>query len=536
MAMMISRKARIVALCLLIGVGAIPLACTSTGEFRDKEGGCEQGFRLVAGEDMEGAILSGKHKEVECRTTTYHLPFKNRQPGDAAEFTYSFLELSEGDPAALKNQAQWEKLEKVLKGERQKYVIVFIHGWRNDASTRAADDHRFRTLLTYSRQFLNHRCRGTERRYCGAQLIGVFIGWRGSVIKEIGDTNLALPASLWTFWNRKKKSEQHAEGIVRHIKTIEGRLDLNPGDPTADKMLIIGHSFGGNMLATALHECLTGKGNPKVFCGDGALKIEKIADYKQKELAAAPLGDLTVIVNPAAELKKWSDIQRAVRKRNGYEDDPESNQWQVDRLFPRYQRPTYIALTAAQEWSDEEVCKDAAGKTKCDENYDWATGTLFRIGQFYRRDLEERAAIGHILPTAQHPFGASHEVVTNASDAPDTDIEQGLDPDNALCAVQDGWLWQVRGHAKAATGYWDTQNRVFVRKAHAGTSSIIQQFRLGLSPAGAPAGSRNAFEPANTPFWSVRAAPNAISDHNSYINYPLWCSLNQMVLDDITRH
>lgn len=536
--MLISRKSRTAALFALLAMAVVPMGCTSTGVFRTDGGGCAEGVRFTADGEVKKSPGSSKLQTAKCSTTTYHLPLKSPQPGDSTEFTYSFLELNEHSPTELKDANQWQKLDDVLKNDRQKYVVTFIHGWRNDASLGAKDDRRFRTLLTYSRQFLNHRCH-TERRYCNTQLVGVFIGWRGGLVKEIGDTNLALPAAVWTFWNRKKKSEQHAEGIVRHLKKIEGRLHLNPGDPGADKMLIVGHSFGGNMLATALDECLTGEGNPKIFCGEGAQRIEKIADYKRKVPVSAPLGDLTIIVNPAAELKKWSDIQRAVRKRNGY-DGAKARQRQQDTLFRRDQRPTYIALTSARNWSDAEHCQIGKNRKTCDNNYDWATGSLFPIGQFYKKDFEQKTAIGHALPSVKHPYGASHEVVTNESNAIETGFLSALDPSNAVCDVQDGWLWQIKALVEPGDNDWDTRtegkNRLFVSKGQAGTRRITQQFRSGLSPAGASAASLGSFEPANTPFWSVRAASNVIADHNSYINYPLWCSLNQMVLDDITRH
>jgi hypothetical protein len=534
--MLISCKSRTGALFALLAMAVVPMGCTSTGVFRTDGGGCAEGARFTADGEVKKSPGSSKLQTAKCSTTTYHLPLKSPQTGDSTEFTYSFLELNEHSPTELKDANQWQKLDDVLKNDRQKYVVTFIHGWRNDASLGAKDDRRFRTLLTYSRQFLNHRCH-TERRYCNTQLVGVFIGWRGALVREVGD-NFSFPAVLWTFWNRKQKSEQHAQGIVRHIKAIESRLRLNPGNPDADKMLVLGHSFGGNMLATALHECLTGKGDPKVFCGEGAQTIEKIADYKTKELTAPPLGDLTIIVNPAAELKKWSDIQRAVRKRNGY-DGVRALDRQVDTLFRRDQRPIYIALTATRDWSDNEICGREKGQKICDKNYDTATGFAFTLGQFYKKGPEQKTAIGHALPNGADPYGASHEVITNESRELETTLAKGFDPKQSVCDVQDGWLWQARGFEEAQRGYWDTltanRNRLYVSTGLSGARRVVQQFRQGLFPS-AKVDSHASFEPSNTPFWSVRAAPNAIPAHSTYINYPLWCSLNQMVLDDITRH
>jgi hypothetical protein len=37
-----------------------------------------------------------------------------------------------------------------------------------------------------------------------------------------------------------------------------------------------------------------------------------------------------------------------------------------------------------------------------------------------------------------------------------------------------------------------------------------------------------------SPFWNVRVLDTAVREHAGYVNYPLWCALNQLVLDDVT--
>ena len=102
------------------------------------------------------------------------------------------------------------------------------------------------------------------------------------------------------------------------------------------------------------------------------------------------LGDLTVIVNPAAELKKWSDIQRAVRKHNGY-DGVKAHDRQDDTLFRRNQRPTYIALTSTWNWAPEEVCKKGKELEEMQQR-------LQECGQFLRQADGPPTSGGFAMP------------------------------------------------------------------------------------------------------------------------------------------
>ena len=39
---------------------------------------------------------------------------------------------------------------------------------------------------------------------------------------------------------------------------------------------------------------------------------------------------------------------------------------------------------------------------------------------------------------------------------------------------------------------------------------------------------------SRSPFWNVRALDTAIKDHHGWVSYPMWCAINQLVLDDVT--
>ncbi len=214
-----------------------------------------------------------------CLLQTIFLP-------DAADFgienrfKLSFIEFSEKSNKHY-NSEQLLELQKLLRKNKNKFVIVFVHGWRNDAAISNTDVNKFRTLLAYSRKFLNQR----RSKYKNAEVIGVYIGWRGKSINEYGENEVAKIATVWpSFWKRKNLSEMHSSLLVKTIDEIKKSAKLNE----TSKMLVIGHSFGANMLMTGLEE----RAN------------NRIEDHSKGNIFSGLLGDLVVLINPATEASR----------------------------------------------------------------------------------------------------------------------------------------------------------------------------------------------------------------------------------------
>jgi hypothetical protein len=539
---------------LVLAIGVYFFGYTSSSEtFRPNIENCNIGIDL----STDNAISINQIARAKCATTEYRLPIANPKGEHSNKFTYSFLELNETEPSKLKDTRQLTALETALNSAKgQKFVIVFIHGWRHDAAIGDEDEKRFRTLLAYSRSFLNQR--EAKGRYLNAELFGVYIGWRGAQAIETGTA--WMPLFIPTIWNRKAKSEAHAENVIAYLKTIEGHLSLN-GEK--DRMLVVGHSLGGNMLATALNACLAGNPSGSFACGEGDSKIVPITQYRANIEARAPIGNLTVLVNPAAEARKWADVQRLLRDRYGkpWKDGMLAQAMKYnDPLFKSTQKPTYISITATPNWHQSEHCTEE----KCNNIYDSATYIHFPLSQlFATQKFESSTTIGHLLPSQLRPFGASHEIVTNKGSELNTAFGSSLNTKNSICDIQDGWLLDTRSIAKSRGESWDSGSstranpystdfaRLFVSKKQ----SIYLQIRNALSPNtirdkpntiiyrqkpinvisfNHSPGWFKSFEPPYTPFWNIRATPNTIEEHGGYINYPLWCVINQMVLDNIT--
>jgi hypothetical protein len=312
------------------------------------------------------------------------------------------------------------------------YVIVFVHGWRHDASLGDQNVADLRLYAAHVARFLADRCK-TESLYCDTRVTAIYIGWRGARVNEIAMTKYLGPLGSFiaefaagaTLFDRKPVSEIVAPGAISALRTLESVLsarDLNgnlkPNWPV-NRMIVFGHSLGGNLLATGLKDDL----------------IKAVRNHKPREHLPPALGDLVVLVNPAAEASKWTDVQREVWDRIAYHADQNIS---IDvvasdhEFFPVDQKPVVVSVTAALsfpagglresdcEWINlnvtdsftrdrEAIKRDLAKNVGMFEEgieYDWATHDLFPAFKLDFRPFAQwfdrlSAKIQHIPPPRQ---------------------------------------------------------------------------------------------------------------------------------------
>jgi hypothetical protein len=252
---------------------------------------------------------------------------------------------------------------------KQNFVLVFIHGWRHDASIGDDNVQNTRLYAAYLTSFLNYRCK-TKHRYCNATVTAVYVGWRGARVNENGlkrlfrtwygeiiglpfylpdlllgqekgvfvGTGLALP----TLFDRKPVSERIAPSILSALQQIDDQMQgWNAGVNRVDqeRMIIFGHSLGGNILASALKERM----------------ITEIRRHQAGTIMKPPIGNLVVLINPASEAENWVALQRETRERANLDAeldklDDANEEEAAQRLYPPDQPPIYIALTSASSW------------------------------------------------------------------------------------------------------------------------------------------------------------------------------------------
>jgi hypothetical protein len=287
------------------------------------------------------------------------------------------------------------------------YVLVFIHGWRHDA--RIGDDNvaALRRYAGHAARFLKERCHAGELEQCNRVVTAVYVGWRGARIDERrivdpmstigswldggadgcrtskvgkpdgwkcwremlegwGNGAASLTAAL-TLFDRKPVSEAIAPHVLSAVRSIEATFDFTKNGrvikyydrlQNPNRLLVIGHSLGGNLLATALEHDAVKRIEWQARRNAEARLQRTIAAPGGPALAAnqsnyfdPPLGNLVVLINPASEARKWTSIQRAIWQQTIIrEGDAKSDDDYGHNFFPSHQRPVVVAVTAAFAW------------------------------------------------------------------------------------------------------------------------------------------------------------------------------------------
>ena len=223
------------------------------------------------------------------------------------------------------------------------FVIAFVHGWRHDAQIGDTNVADLRLYAANAARFIAQRC-PQEPSFCGMKVTAIYVGWRGARVDErglrnaLGDTiggTLGAFAAGATLFDRKPVSEAVAPGAISALRSIETVLaPRNASDIRGNRMIVIGHSLGGNMLASGLKDDL----------------LKAVRRHKAGETMPPVLGNLVVLVNPAAEATKWTTIQREVWSRTAVHTGPTTPTAEViadNGFFPDKQKPVVVSITAA---------------------------------------------------------------------------------------------------------------------------------------------------------------------------------------------
>lgn len=237
-------------------------------------------------------------------------------------------------------------------------IVVFVHGWKHDARS---DDDNLANFQTVLRQTVEHEATQAGSSGHPRPVLGVFVGWRGmSWYDTFGVTDNL------TFWGRQHAGQRVAVGSVRELfgrfRHYRNRRKDGGGAPL---LVIVGHSFGGMIVYSALAQSLI----------EAATPLE--SEVKPR------FADLVLLVNPAFEAERYLPVHDLVQLR-------------LSAGKGTNQPSVFVAATAAN---------------------DWATGIFFPIGnwlwkwtQSYRGREEWQAAIntmGHVAWMKTHDLDSA---------------------------------------------------------------------------------------------------------------------------------
>jgi pimeloyl-ACP methyl ester carboxylesterase len=312
-------------------------------------------------------------------------------------------------------------------------LVVFVHGWQHDA--RSDDDNltAFRTLLS---ETVKYETAATAPGAKPRPVLGVFVGWRG-----LSDYGLGSAVADATFWGRQAAGQRVAVGSVRELfgrlRHYRNRQRKRGGNPL---LVIVGHSFGGMIVFSALAQSLI-------------------------QAASAPVGmltpefaDLVLLVNPAIEGARYIPIYDLVTT-------------EAFKARTTKQLPVFICAQA---------------------NNDQPVGLVFPLGN--AGHAIDEATIGDLeKQCVTHALGFVPDFRTHKLAGPTVDEPFVLDPPGTMQADP---FWVV-GAAKEVIdghgGIWQTPFLQFIASL---VFQHVQASKKGPSGGAAPAAPTAAGEPS----------------------------------------
>jgi hypothetical protein len=169
---------------------------------------------------------------------------------DMGEFwTIGDLRHFETNTSASQLAQALELIEK-RKESSDVVVVTFIHGWHNNASPYD-EQQRDKNLWGFKNILQQLATKDPGRSY-----IGVFVGWRGELIKW---------DPFFTYWNRRDAATRVggpslSEAIFRLMFLTKGSgeplsdttCQFSGSEASRSRFIVVGHSFGGRALEGAV--------------------------------------------------------------------------------------------------------------------------------------------------------------------------------------------------------------------------------------------------------------------------------------------
>lgn len=172
-----------------------------------------------------------------------------------------------------------DRVDSANKAEKPVLLLTFIHGWHHHAQgdPEDRDIYKFRKeLLVKAANF-----------YPDHEVIGIYLGWRGRVVRG--------PLDVVTFWNRKRTAHEVGQnGMTAVLLELEDAVKGYPVREERNKIITIGHSFGGAALFSALKNVLADR-----FVQSRPFGSENEVDG---------YGDLVLLMNPAFESLQYQSL------------------------------------------------------------------------------------------------------------------------------------------------------------------------------------------------------------------------------------
>jgi pimeloyl-ACP methyl ester carboxylesterase len=242
-------------------------------------------YRNVAG------VCELKSPDDDCKNAAIQ---EYRSPGfPGAGYTLNFIEFDDEGQLYNKRTEMTQvlaRIEQESRGNSDILMVVFVHGWKNNAAFGNGNVKNFRrSLYQLSETEIQMAKVGRRPR----RVVGIYLGWRGlslspPILKEL------------TFWDRKSTAHKVGRGevteVLARLEQIRQRKDAVTHGQSRTRLIVIGHSFGAAVVFSSVEQILEAN----------------LARTGGESDRAAPLtgfGNLVVLINPAFEALLYQPLR-----------------------------------------------------------------------------------------------------------------------------------------------------------------------------------------------------------------------------------
>jgi hypothetical protein len=231
-------------------------------------------------------------------------PYEHVSFGAGPQESFDLYTVEQDERGVLFQRDQIEVIRERLKaraGGNGAIIIVYVHGWKHNATPCDDNMSCFRTILQQVAKTENDA--SAKQDYPRRVVSGIYVGWRGLAACH------NLPKQL-SFFSRKRVAERigaaQTRVLLQNLRDL--RKELNDTNKlTKTRLVIVGHSLGAGLIQSAAITEL----QQDLYSAKAQVENEKPGT------PLPPLegfGDLVVLVNPAFEAQLYETFPREVRK------------------------------------------------------------------------------------------------------------------------------------------------------------------------------------------------------------------------------
>ncbi|PYQ27273.1 MAG: hypothetical protein DMF56_21095 [Acidobacteria bacterium] len=232
-------------------------------------------------------------------------------------------------------------------------IVVFVHGWKHNASICDDNVACFRRVLAGLARVEEYSpLPGPHRK-----IIGIYLGWRGLQY-------CSEPSRTLSIWSRKRVGERLGQSqgreVIREILRAYAGLIANEGTVYRTRLIVAGHSLGagvvysafGPLMRQALSDAIANRTGPTL----GVIKTA----------GDLPLPDLVVLANPAFEAEYYKrtnlDLMKMERERLHFAPD---------------QLPLLLTVSSERDWATRRIFPPAQFIRYALSPFEWSRGIPF---------------------------------------------------------------------------------------------------------------------------------------------------------------